>query len=723
MSKPRLRAMAPSVALLALVLLLAGALPLPARALAEAPFRIASQLEDRSGVLGGQTGDVLFALEDLYETEKVQLWVVFVDTFAGVGSVDWADQTADLSDLGLNDALLAVAVEDRAYAYSADMDFPLTEGEMNEVMVSWVEPALVDNDWAGAAIAAVEGMTVALSAGIPTSVTTATTSTTATTLTTATTSAGGPLGASGEGFPWGLIVALVVLVIVAVLVVLAIRRAKTEKAAGEASPDGVKRAMSLKDLRQRVGSQLVTTDDAIKTSTEEVGFAIAEFGEEQAAPFEKAVEDAKKELDEAFRLYREFDERADEQTQRQILNGVLQRTGAANQALDGQVERFDQLRDLEKQAPQVFADLDQRLATLGARIPEARQELERLGAVYAPVALSSVASNPDEAASRIEFSREQVRAGREDLGASRAGEAAVSALAAQEAAGQAQALLDAVGRVGRDLAEAGGRIEAAVAETRRDIAEARAAGGAALTGAAAQQLPGLIGAAETAMNAAAAAAGPEGGSDPLAALRHLEEADGALEAALVHVRDEQTQRARATATLERSLLAARSQIAAADGYITAHRGAVDSQARSLLAEARSYLDQAVATGPSDPATAAKHASVAYELASRALLQAQRDTERITMPGGGPMMQGMGPTIAGAILGGILASALGGGSSGGGSRGGGSRGGGFGGGGRGGGIRIGGSSGGGSRISRGGSFAPPSFGGSGTRMRRGGGGRF
>ena len=155
-------------------------------------------------------------------------------------------------------------------------------------------------------------------------------------------------------------------------------------------------------------------------------------------------------MDEAFRLYREFDERADEQTQRQILNGVLQRTGAANQALDGQVERFDQLRDLEKQAPQVFADLDQRLATLGARIPEARQELERLGAVYAPVALSSVASNPDEAASRIEFSREQVRAGREDLGASRAGEAAVSALAAQEAAGQAQALLDAVGRVGRD---------------------------------------------------------------------------------------------------------------------------------------------------------------------------------------------------------------------------------------------------------------------------------
>ena len=55
------------------------------------------------------------------------------------------------------------------------------------------------------------------------------------------------------------------------------------------------------------------------------------------------------------------------------------------------------------------------------------------------------------------------------------------------------------------------------------------------------------------MNAAAQAAGPEGGRDPLGALKYLVEADDTLEAALVSVRDEQSQRAKAAAALERGL--------------------------------------------------------------------------------------------------------------------------------------------------------------------------
>ena len=647
--------MVPATVLLALFFLVAGALLVPGRAFAEDPFRLSSQIEDKVGALGDQEGDVRMALGLLQDEQNVQLWVVFVDTFSGMSAEDWTYETATISDLGLNDALLAVAVEDRAYAYSVDDDFPLSATEMNAIMISNVEPALSENDWSGAAIAAATSIRAELVATTTTAGSTGTTEGPVAT----TVPSEGEAGASG-GAPWGLIVTLIVLVLVAVLIVVALRRAKIEKASGGTQQGGAQSPVSIKELRQRVGSQLVTTDDAVKTSTEEVGFAVAEFGEEQAAPFEKAVEEAKQELDEAFRLYRQFDENADEQSQRQVLGGVLKHVSAANQALDGQVERFDKLRDLEKQAPQVFAGLDQRLTELEGRIPEARQELARLTSIYAPAALSSVAANPDDAASRIAFSREQVKAGREDLAANRAGEAAVGALAAQEAAAQAQALLDAVGRIGEDLAEVGGKIDAAIAETKRDITEARAAGGAALSGAAAQQLPGLVDTAETAMNAAAQAAGPEGGRDPLAALKHLVEADGALEASLVNVRDEQAQRAKAAAALERGLIAARSQIVAADGYITTHRGAVGSDARSLLAEAKSYLDQAVAAQKADPFTAGKHASVAYELASRALLEAQRDTERIIPPGGGSALGGAGPLIAGAILGGILSSALGGG---------------------------------------------------------------
>ncbi len=701
---------------LALVAMLLAGL-LPARALAEAPFRLNSQIEDHVGALSGHEADVEAALDELQSGDQhAQLWVAYVDTFSGLAAQEWADQTAIESDLGLNDVLLAVATEDRAYAYSVDQDFELTEAQLNKIMLEDVEPALSRDEWAGAVIGAAVGLQRALSGEVQSTVTTRASEG----------SGGGSTegDADGDGFPWGLVIGLIVLALIILGVWLLARRSRgTAGLQQPAQGTDTAQTMTLEELRRNVGAELVETDDAVKTSTEELGFAIAEFGEAEAAPFQKAVEAAGVELSEAFRLYKQFDADADEQTQRQILTAVLQRTTAANEGLDAQVERFDQLRDLEQQAPKVLADLEQQLDALQARVPLVKQELAELAKVYSPAALASVASNPDEAASRIAFSREQVKAGLEDVAAQRLGEAAVESLAAQEAAGQAQAFLDAVGRTGKDLGEAQGRIEAAINETGRDIGEAQAAGVGA-------RLAPLIATAEAAMTAAAGAASPEGGRDPLAALRHLEDSDGALELALQQVRDEQAQRAKAAAVLDRTLVAARAQIAAAGDYITMHRGAVGSGPRARLAEAQSFLDQAV-VGGSDPVTAGRYAANAHELATRALSEAQAETTRATSAAGIPGL-GLGPSLIGAVLGGILASGLGGGSSGGRSGGGlfgggGSSGGGLFGGGRpSGGRPSGGRSSGGGRFGKafsGGGFAPPSFGGSGTRMRRGGGGRF
>lgn len=708
----------------ALVFLMAGALLVPNGALAEDPFRLDSQIEDRAGAIGGQEDEVQAALDDLRTSERIDLWVAYVDTFSGLKAEDWALETAELSDLGLNDVLLAVAVEERNYYYVVDEDFPLSDDEMDDVMARLVEPALRDNDWAGAAVAAADGMAEALSPAVVTTVTTVVSSSTV-----ATEPADGPQGSAGDegqaegsGFPWGVVFALVVLAIVGVIIWMRFWSSRKRRGPeGMTSGEVEGRTMTLEELRQRVGSELIQTDDAVKTSTEEVGFAIAEFGEEAAAPFQKALEEAHRELDEAFRLHRQFDENADEQTQRRLLAAILQRTGAANEKLDAQVQHFDKLRDLEKQAPQVLAALNDEVAALDVRIPAVREELAALAAMYSPKALESVTGNPDEAASRLAFVREQMAAGLEDVAANRLGEAAITALAAQEAAGQARAFLDAVGRIGKDLGQAQGRIDAAISETQRDIAEAQAAGASGLSGTTAAQLASLVGAAQAAVVAASGAASPEGGRDPLGALRHIEEADAALEAMLQQVRDERAQRARAAVALERTLIAARAQVSAAGDYITTHRGAVGSEPRALLAEAQGALDQAVSLGASDPVSAARWASNAHDLAGRALNQAQMETRQATTLGI-PGMPGtdMGSAVVGAILGGILTSALGGGSS---SR---RTGGLFGGGLSGGLFGSSGSSRGslGSNGRRGGGgFAPPSFGGTGTRMRRGGGGRF
>ena len=283
------------------------------------------------------------------------------------------------------------------------------------------------------------------------------------------------------------------------------------------------------------------------------------------------------------------------------------------------------------------------------------------------------------------FAAEHVRAGREDLAAGRTAEAAVEVMVAEEAAGQAQQLVDSVERLRQDLTAAQALIDEAVAETRRDIAEATAAAGAGLEP--------LVAIAEAALAAAVDAAAPAGGRDPLAALRRLKEADDALEQALQRVRDEQVRRAKAAESLGRTLVAARSEVASATDFITTHRGVVKGGPRALLAEAQRELDQAVALGTPDPVTAGQHAARAQELAGQAFTKAQGQVDEALGTRGAPGVPGMGGALGGAVLGGILATAMGGGGGGRGRRGG------------------------------GGGFAPPSFGGGGTRMRRTGGGRF
>ena len=663
----------------------------PGVARGEDPFRLGSQIEDRVGALEGAEADVQAAIDDLDSSEQVQLWVAYVDSFSGLNAQDWADQTAIQSDLGLNDVLLAVAVEDRAYAYSVDQTFELDDGQMAEVMTVAVEPSLRENDWVGAAIGAANGMGQALRGE---------------TVTGPGVQPEEPMPSDEGGFPAGLVILLVVLAGLALLIYFLVRRARESGRAlgGAGAEEGEGPGPSIEELRRWASAELVETDDAVKTSTDEVGFATAEFGEEQAEPFRQAVEEARRQLDEAFKLHRQVDEAPDEQRQRELLKTVLEYTTAANDKLDEQVERFDRLRDLEKDAPKVLDGLEGKLTRLDGRVPQVREELAGLAAVYSPAALAAVRSNPDDAGGRIAFSREQVQAGREELAAGRTGGAAVSSLAAEEAAAQAESLLDAVGRLGKDLTDARGRIESAIAETRRDIQEARSSSSAA-------GLASLVAAAEAAVAAASAAASPEGGEDPLASLRHLEAADASLEEALQEAREADVQRARAAAVLDRTVMAARAQIAAATDYITTHRGVVGSGPRTLLAQAQRDLDQALALAPSDPVNAGRYAAGAHEAAGRALSDAQSEVGQ-AMGGGMPGMPdlgGMGGSLAGAIIGGILTGGLMRGGLGGGTLGGGFGGSssGFGGGGRRG----------------GGGFAPPSFGGTGTRMRRGGGGRF
>src|SRR4051794_34753728 len=102
-------------------------------ALADAPLRVSGQLTDRAGVLGANTAEVQAAQDRLSTQTDLRLYVVYVRSFSGQDGQEWADRTAQLSQLGRRDALLAVAVDDRAYGISLDDGFPLSDAAVTAI--------------------------------------------------------------------------------------------------------------------------------------------------------------------------------------------------------------------------------------------------------------------------------------------------------------------------------------------------------------------------------------------------------------------------------------------------------------------------------------------------------------------------------------------------------------------------------------------------------------
>jgi uncharacterized membrane protein YgcG len=129
---------------------------------ADPPARLATQVTDTVGALSSDRSAVDAALERLQADTGIQLFVVFVDSFDGTPAQEWTDSTAQLSDLGDRDALLAVATRDRAYAYSFPDDSRISDRELAAVASDKIEPALSRGDWSGAVVAAADGVRVRL---------------------------------------------------------------------------------------------------------------------------------------------------------------------------------------------------------------------------------------------------------------------------------------------------------------------------------------------------------------------------------------------------------------------------------------------------------------------------------------------------------------------------------------------------------------------------------
>ena len=679
----RTRARAGLVALLALAGLLIGSGP----AAAEAPFQVPTQITDHNNSIGCSNAAVNNALATLRAKDSVQLWVVFTDTFSGENGTDWANQTRAKSGFSSDTILLAIATKDRAYGFSAASGFPLTVAQQQQVGTKDLEPALAGSspDWAAGVVAAANGYRSALGD----------TSAVADGGSVACTASSSPSPSSSKSW--------ILWLILAVLLVggfLWYRRAR--KGSGRAGmpgtggarstdgggSDGAGRAPAqqlepLQAVSDRSVQLLIATDNAVRTSEQQLTLAEATFGAPAMADFRRAFEQARTSLAGAFQLRQQIDDDIpeDEQTRRNWMADIITRCTDANQALDAQSDRFDAMLDLKNKLPTALAELDRTIQQLDDRAAEAMGTLAQLSSTYAPGAISTVINNVADAAKRLEYAKSEVQQARHESTATDTTPAIVSARAAQEAVAQATTLLDAVDKLSADLAEAGRQLPARLNPVQAELANAKAVFAQGGTGAAGAALGQRLAQVETALTAVS---GPAGTRDPITATQRIREADATLDDILAATRSAQENAGRAQAALQQSVDAAAAKISGAEDFIATRRGAVGSEARTRLAEAKRHLNNAVQVSGSDPAAALGEAQQAETMADEAARLAQNDVGRWQGPGGGGFGGfggggGGGGNFTGAVLGGLLGGMLSGGGRGGGGFGG-FGGGGFGGGG-------------------------------------------
>lgn len=669
---------------------LAAGLALADAARAEAPVDIppGEFVVDQAEVLtSAQEEEITQAINDLQSQEGQNLFVLYVDEFTDADGQpmdrqEWVAEVAENKGAGSQDSILAIAVEQRQYAFGATQANSI-EPLTGEVIQEYIQPVMPDpgeDDWVTPALSAVSGIADAADGNVSGS------------------AQSGEGGGAGGWLAGGLVVAA----LAGGGIALASRNKKKKSLEGQSArgaqgPKDPLDAMSVDELRTKAGSMLVAADDAIRSSEQEVGFALASYGEESVETFRKDIEIAKDHMRESFQLQNQLDDHIPdtEEQQRAWLKDIIARCEAVGASLSAHQKEFNDLRHLEDSADSALQDLKARAAEAAETVSGAEQQLVALHGKYADSALMEVTDNATQARERLQFVQAAVAKAEESLASADRSTAVLAIRAGEESVAQTVTLVEAVSKAGQHLDQSMENLRVGASQTAQDLAQAQALVDAGQH----RELAGPIAGAQQTLGRVKAGIN-SGRPDPVDLLRQLEKAHRQLDAPLAGIRDRQEQERRAASALQSAILQAQAQIDGTQDFIAARRGAVGSQARTKVAEAERTLQQAVRTSGQDPVTALNLANQASSLADRASQLAQQDLDRWGggfagaghggagyggRPGGygGGAGGGFAGGLGGAVLGGILMGGLFGGDHDGGDWGGGGFGG-FGGGGLGGG---------------------------------------
>jgi chromosome segregation ATPase len=366
--------------------------------------------------------------------------------------------------------------------------------------------------------------------------------------------------------------------------------------------DGAKSsgASGLETIRTRANVLLVRLDDALTAADDELGFAVAQFGEERTASFAAALSQAHAKVTEAFRLRRELDDSVPEavQKQREWTLQIVALCEEAQAEIDGQDRDFAALRSAELNAPATISSLTGRIATTGKRLAPAKATLTRLSRDFDGTLEARFEPTVSEAKAQLDAATAALESAAKRLSPAGVNDVVSDLATAEGSERKATTLLDSIDTLAKQLDGAATALASLIESTKTDLTEAKKERDVAPDPETGAAIVSAISAVEAILTAISGAKKP---ADPVKSLDQLGAAVAQLDTALASARNQAQRLEHARTALVGTLVSAKSQISTVRAFITVGAGRVGADARTRLAEAERQL--VLAEAESDPVDA------------------------------------------------------------------------------------------------------------------------
>ena len=576
------------IAVLTAILL---ALGLPA--LAASPMTISDSVTDPDGWLSSADRSTIESATSRAASSGKPIKVIVVANFSGTDAESWCQQTVQRSSLTNGTVVYVIAYDQRRDA-ACSFNGPSSSSLQGAVRAS--EKQLTPNPLTSSAVAnGVNAFVNTLLNGTSNSGSSSTNS-----------SYSSNPGATDDDGSSLLGPLFMFLILVGGVTAIAIGVARSSRRNRLAALQAAQvDAESAARAAQEANRQLLSADEQVRTATDELNYARAQFGLNSTDEFARAIEAGKAAVSRGFSAQAQMNSATAPAEQLRLATAIMQDLGANMNPLSAIQASFATKRAEQASLPERIAEARERLAEELTDLERAKSELASISTLYPAQMLASLQDNPEQAEALLTSARSALDTAEASAPTDRA--RAASALdTALRALTMANHQTDAIFSAKSDLDAIRDRLVAAISSISSDITDVNELNTDPTV------FNPLVADAHAAIAEAQAALANTG--DPLAALEHLRMSEATLDAALEPLRTKEEAYEKARKAAEAQISLADSAVSQAERYVQGRRGAIDLELRSTLNNAETALSTARRSLDDDPEAASTHAMNARALA-------------------------------------------------------------------------------------------------------------